>query len=81
MEKLVAASTAALIIVGRVCKVTRMAKCITKGVAIGMAMGALAGAAGSYCMSSGTKRTMRRKANHAADFVSDLMDNMGYMFK
>lgn len=47
---------------------------------IGAAAGAVVGTVGSCLMCSG-KKTYRKKAIHAADMMSDIFDNVSYLFK
>lgn len=53
---------------------------IVKLAGVGMAMGAAAGIAGG-CIMNSRRRSMKRRAHMAANAVSDLMSNIGYMFK
>ncbi len=53
---------------------------IAKGAGLGMAIGAVAGFAGS-CVMSSRRHSMRRKAKNAAGMVGDVLDNISFMFK
>ena len=64
----------------RIRKMTKSAMNVVKGMVLGAAAGAAVGTVGSCLMCSG-KRMHRKKAIHAADMMSDIFDNMSYLFK
>lgn len=70
----------AIIYAGRIIKMTKQTTNMTKGIGVGMALGAVAGAAGTWLM-AGSKRQLKRNAKHAESVISDIAKNVGYMLK
>lgn len=51
-----------------------------KGIGVGLLIGAAAGVAGGM-MASGNRRKLKKQMRHVSGSVTDLLDNIGYMFK
>jgi len=80
VRKRAAVAAAVVICIWRLTSMTRSTMSIVRGAGIGMALGMAAGIAGG-CALAGKKRTMRRRARHAAHMMTDLLDNAAYIFK
>lgn len=52
---------------------------IVKGIGTGLAAGAVIGIVGSYAMNN--KKALKKKSKKLMGTVTDVMDNMQYMFK
>ncbi len=59
---------------------TRNASTCMKGIGVGLIIGAAAGVAGGM-MASGNRRKLKKQMRHMSGSVTDLLDNIGYMFK
>lgn len=59
---------------------TKQTTSMTKGIGVGMALGAIAGAAGTWMM-AGSKRQLKRNTRHAENVISDIAQNISYMLK
>lgn len=69
-----------LIIIGRTVNMTRNISTCAKGIGVGLLIGAAAGVAGGM-MANANRRKLKKKMRHVSGSVTDLLDNIGYMFK
>jgi len=80
MNKPLLAAIAAAIFIGRIITMTKNAMNVAKIAGVGMILGATVGVVGG-CLTTGKKRTMKRRVRHATDMMGDLLGNVTYMFK
>ena len=69
-----------LIIIGRTVNMTRSAGSCMKGIGVGLLIGAAAGVAGSM-LAGANKRKLKKQMRHMSGTVTDMLDNIGYMFR
>lgn len=69
-----------LIITGRTIHMARYTGACMKGIGIGLAIGAAAGIAGGMMMNT-NKRRLKKQMRSMSGSVTDLLDNIGYMFR
>ncbi len=69
-----------LIILGRTVNMVRNASAAIKGAGVGLLIGAAAGIAGGM-MAKTNKRRLKKQMRSVSGSVTDLLDNIGYMFK
>ena len=71
---------ALMLTTGRMIRMSREIQKTVTGAGIGMAVGAMAGAAGSLLW-SGRRHSMKRRARHAANVFGDMLDSVSMMFR
>lgn len=69
-----------LIIVGRTVNMARNVSTCIKGIGIGLLIGAAAGMAGGM-MANTNKRKLKKQMRSVSGSVTDLLDNIGYIFR
>ena len=71
---------ALMLTTGRMIRMSREIQKTVTGAGIGMAVGAMAGAAGSLLWGS-RRHNMKRRARHAANVFGDMLDSVSLMFR
>ncbi len=69
-----------VIITGRTVNMARNTGAVIKGVGAGLLIGAAAGIAGGMMVKT-NKRRLKKQMRSVSGSVTDLLDNIGYMFK
>ena len=69
-----------LLTTGRIIHMARYTGACVKGIGIGLLIGAAAGVAGGM-MANTNKRKLKKQMRSVSGSVTDLLDNIGYIFK
>lgn len=65
----------------RMTVVSRNVMNVVKGVGAGVLIGSALGMAGGWMAGCGNKKTIKKRINKATGTISDLLDNVTYMFR